>query len=249
MNLTQIGVINDLHIPFQDPIAYTILDAFEDQRVEHLIINGDLLDFYSINSYGKDVNVSLTVQSEIDQGIEFLEMVAKRFKKVTFLLGNHEKRLCKFISKELPAFHNYLTIDKMLRLEQLGIEWYDYQVPYKVMNSRLRLMHSPPSYGVSGARTSLLKKMDTSYIYACTHRVMHACLTGDSGTVYDCWFNGWLGSTDLTEDHRRVFAYMKGHQSWQHAAMLVTMIDGVDYYCEQLRPSNGKVLCNGNIYY
>ena len=252
----RVGVINDLHIPYHDRIAVAMsLRIFKDAGVDEIILNGDVLDFYTLNFYSsKHPDVKEALTTEIDAGIDFLVSLRKMFpdQKITFLFGNHEHRLDRWVVKNCPHFWNMLKLDKMLRLEELKIGWLPYQTPYSITDS-LKLMHSPPSYGVNGARTSLLKKMDTSYIYACTHRVQHSCQTTDSGKVIHAWFNGWLGDTGKfpTEENKQnktVFDYMKGHDSWQKVCLLADVFDDGLFSVHQIH-LNGYKATWGSKYY
>ncbi len=50
-----VGVIGDLHIPYQDNDAIeAAFDEMEKQNIESLLINGDMLDFYQLSFHEKD---------------------------------------------------------------------------------------------------------------------------------------------------------------------------------------------------
>ena len=258
MSISRTLVINDLHIPFENPtLVKLVLDAFDDatkdsQIHRRILINGDLLDFYNINSHekSKHPDVFFTLEDELIAGREFLEKLRERFKdaEIVFIFGNHEDRLDRFIVNNAKAFYNILTLEKMLTLEALDIEFYYYNYCYQLENTNLYIQHSPPSYSVNGARVSLLKKLDGNFIYGCTHRKDFACTTGHSGEVYTVYFNGWLGDDTSTPAHERVFKYAKGHQTWQHAASVVTVLDGKEFFVDQLEIKNNKLLLDGAIY-
>ena len=228
----RVGVIGDIHIPFHDPKALSlILNVFKDSKVDEIVLNGDILDFYNVNSHGaKHPDIQETLESELNAGREFLTALRKMFpdQKITMIEGNHSYRLDRFIMDKCPAFWNIVKLEAQLNLEKLRIDYVRYNSWY-ALNSKLRVQHSPPSYGVNGARTSLIRKMDMSYIYGCTHRVQHATTTGSSGEVYHCYFNGWLGSTDLTDQHKKVFSYAKGHENWQKSGMIVDIFDDINF--------------------
>ena len=47
-------VISDIHIPFQDEDAVAVMQTFaKDYKPDNLYINGDMLDFYSLSSFGR----------------------------------------------------------------------------------------------------------------------------------------------------------------------------------------------------
>lgn len=255
--ITRTMVINDIHIPYHNSKLINlsggglVLDILEDLKLDRLIINGDLMDMYGVNSHGpKDPGVIETLEDELQAGVEFIENLRKRFPKleIVYLFGNHSTRLNRYIIKNAKPFWNLLTIEKQLRLEENGIEYYPYQEKYQIENSNCFVVHSPPSYGVNGARTSLLKKLDQTFIYGCTHREQKACITAASGEVHAAYFNGWLGSVDETESHREVFSYTKGHQDWQNCFIIVTVVDGKEHHINQYSIRNERVIVDGFLY-
>lgn len=251
MKSKRIGIINDLHIPFQSPANVSaVLTAFDDAFLDEIIINGDLLDFYNLNMHEKNKHpdVISSLEDEIYAGIEFLEDLRNRFPraKILFIFGNHEDRLNRYIVNKIPSFHNILRLESQLRLKQFNISHIDYNQKHHILPD-LYVQHSPPSYAKSGAMTSLEHKLDCSAIYGCTHRVQHACRTGSSGKIYNVYFNGWLGSTTLTKEHERVFSYAKKHENWQGAAMIVDVIG--DYYsANQFLVHEGRCTVDGYVY-
>lgn len=238
-------VLNDLHIPYHDPRSVAlVLNIFKDAKVNEIVINGDLLDFYAVNSHGpKHPDIQETLESELIAGREFLEGIRKMFpdEKIMFLYGNHEHRLERFILDKCPAFWNIVKLEAQLNLERLNIEWKPYNSKY-MLNSRIGVQHSPPSYGENGARTSLMKKPSISMIYGCTHRVQHSCITGGDGIVNHVWFNGCL----IKMGHK-VFDYAKGHENWQEAFSLVD-VKGDEFHVHQIHINKYKASWGDNHY-
>lgn len=246
MSIWRVGVINDLHIPFSDNVSIALaLRIFKDAGINELVLNGDVLDFYNISAYGpKDPQIQETLQNELDAGREFFVELRKLFpdEKIMFNAGNHEARLDKFILSNAPPFWNMFTVEKQMNLEHLKIDHIPYNSVYW-LNKKLGVQHSPPSYGVNGARTSLLKKHDVSMIYGCTHRVQHASSTGASGNVYHVWFNGCL-----VDVGNRVFSYAKGHQSWQKACSIVDIFNDHDFSVHQIHLNGGRATWGEKFY-
>lgn len=225
----RIGVINDLHIPFHDARAIDlVLTVFQEIKIDEIILNGDIVDFINVSLHGpKHPDIQEALEDEIHQTLEFLKTLRKLFpaQKIVFLFGNHEDRLDRWILNNCPAFWNFLRLDKMLQLESLNIEWYEYNYEYKVNNLNLFVQHSPPSYSENAAMTSLKKKLDASYIYGCTHRKDYAIKKGKNG-LYEIFMNGWLGSSKQVdhlhrEFQRKAFRYTKGHENWQQCFSII----------------------------
>lgn len=257
MESKRIVVFNDVHAPFHDSNLISIdakglvLDVAKEINVDHIIINGDLVDFYDINSHGpKHPDIKQKLEDELNWGRDFFEKLRNRFPKtkITFIAGNHENRLDRFIMNNAPNFWNLFRLENYFNLEKLDIEYLEYNDSYKIGQSNLYIQHSPPSYGVNGARTSLFKKMDTSHIWGCTHRMQHAAVTGYSGEVYNAWFNGWLGSSTETKEHKRVFSYAKGHENWQKCFIIINLIDDKEYHVQQVPIVNNRCVVDGVLF-
>lgn len=220
MVVRKFGVINDLHIPFHDEKAVSlVLDIFADIGIDDLYINGDLLDFYSINAHGaKHPDIHVNLETELESGLDFIKLLRKKLPKarVIFKFGNHEWRLDRFIMNNAPAFWNIVKLENQLQLNHYKIESTEYNHPTRVGKTNLYIQHSPPSYSENAAMTSLKKKMDASFIFGCTHRRDYACKTGVNGALYEVFCNGWLGDiASLSNSHKNVFNYTKGHENWQ----------------------------------
>lgn len=245
------AVINDLHIPFHDPKAVAVaLDIIEDYQVNNIYLNGDVMDFYNINSHGpKHPIVGTLLEDEISITRIWLRDLRERFPKVNihFLFGNHEYRMERFILKNAKALYGIISLHKLLELEENNITWTPYNQAIPVGKSDVYVQHSPPSYAKAGAMTSLERDVDRTTIYGCSHRELKASRTGKTGKEYYCYFNGWLGSTTLTPAHKEVFSYVKGHESWQQCLCIVTEHKGIGYV-EQISIKGGKAACGGYLY-
>lgn len=232
-------VFNDVHGPWHDPIRLELtLKTAESigKYLDEIIINGDLLDFYNVNSHGpKSPEIQTTLEDELSWGLEFLSTLRVRFPnvKITYIFGNHEWRLDRFIIQNCPSFFNLVKLESQLQLKHLNIDFIPYNSTYQIEKTNLHIQHSPPSYGVNGARTSLLKKHNASFIWGCTHRRQHAMITGFDGTEYHAFFNGWLGSTGLTQEHKNVFKYCKEHEEWQGGFALIDVINSFHFHVNQ----------------
>jgi predicted phosphodiesterase len=257
--ITRTGVLNDVHFPLNDPRLITteakglVLDIFEDAGVDRIVLNGDILDFYDISAYvkssGKNPDVQFKLEDELQCGEDFLNNLRKRFPsaEIIWLDGNHEHRLDRFLL-QVPHFWNLLRIQNMLPFEKCNVEYHPYNSRIQLEDTSLYVQHSPPSYSENGAATSLKKKFDQSHIWGCTHRVDSAVRTGASGKYHEAWFNGWLGSTDLTDQHKAVFSYVKNHQNWQNAACIVDIHNRTDFFVQQFLIKDYKTSINGVFY-
>lgn len=250
-------VFSDVHGPFNDPRLVDneggglILDIAEDVGATHLMLNGDILDCYWLSAHAKSPYVNMSLEDEIDWGIDFFKNLRKRFKKqkIIFNYGNHEDRLIRYLSsKDCPLpFVERLSLDLLLQLPTSNIEFYRYNNAYNVPGTNIIIQHSPPSYSVNSARTSLLKKLCGAFIWGCTHRPDTAYLSSYDGKKHEAHCLGWLGSTTLTENHTEVFSYAKGHQSWGNSFATIDILDD-DYFIQHIVIKDYKAAVNGILY-
>jgi len=108
--------ISDLHVP------YTDIDALEEviynnQDADICVINGDLLDFKSISSYGGVREI--TVEEEYRMLFKIMKPIAEIFDYVVVTEGNHCRRLKNYFShKVVTALSGYLA-DKHKPLQEV----------------------------------------------------------------------------------------------------------------------------------
>lgn len=250
-SVRRIAVFNDVHGPWHDPfVVDAAMTAYADAGVTDIYINGDLLDFYNVNSHvkNKHPDVQTVLEDELCWGQLFLEKLRDTFptQRIHFLYGNHEWRLERDVIQNSKHYYNLLLLHKQLRLKQLCIEWYPYNQAVGIV-ADLGVQHSPPSYSKNAAMVSLEQKSDITMIYGCTHREQTVAKTGGSGKVYRCRLNGWMGSTNLTPEHFEVFRYTKGHSNWQNACCLVDVYD--ETYFIHPMSFNGNTTCLDGTFY
>lgn len=97
-------IIGDTQVPFHDPRAVELAaQVIEDYNPDHLVENGDMIDFWSISKHQPrraEILASVTLQEEIDRTISVEEILARRLKKTCkrhIVAGNHEDRLERFL--------------------------------------------------------------------------------------------------------------------------------------------------------
>ena len=104
MKTQRVIVLNDIHIPYHDQKSLAIALAYmKDNKPDVIILNGDIIDCYSVSSYRKDPARLQTFQDEINETKAFLAYLRETFKKarIYYTMGNHEKRIEKQIMDKL----------------------------------------------------------------------------------------------------------------------------------------------------
>lgn len=255
MSIKTYIVFSDVHVPWHDPEKTELaIEAAIDLGVDCVVINGDLADMYNVSSFLKHPDVMQTVDDELEAVYEFLKDLRKRLPdtRIVYLFGNHEDRLEKLVLSALPAFYNRLRLHNELRLDELDIEWYGYNRAFRVEDTDLQIMHSPPSYAETAAASSMRKKIGQSFIYGCTHRPDMAVKIrqdNNDNTVYDQVFVlGGLFSKKMSKEHHRVFSYDKGNSRTGSSIAYITVLDGTTFWAENCLIKDGRVMIGGNIY-
>ena len=120
---TRILCISDMHIPFNRDIK----EFFKYKgKVDILVLNGDIIDNYSMSNFTKMYRLSLV--EELIQARELLiELIEEiKPKKVTVITGNHEIRLGKKIADKIGSdLLDLMPRDALAFLFDTGFNYYD----------------------------------------------------------------------------------------------------------------------------
>jgi len=224
-----------------------VLQAAESCDVDCIIANGDLVNFSGVSRHGKVHPEKVDAfKDEIEEVREWLEKLRERFpnKRIQWNFGNHFQWAEKYILENAPVLLNLFSLPKYFRLDELNIEYYDYNVPVQIENTDLWVRHSPHSYAEGGALTSLKKCMDRSYITNCTHRTQSAHLGTAGGDVRSYYFVGHLADTSTSE-----FSYTKGNaHNWTSSCAMITVLDGKEFHVEQSLIKNNTLFIDGKTF-
>lgn len=97
-------IVGDTQVPFHDPRAVELAaQIIEEVNPDHLVYNGDMIDFWSISKHQpkrSEILESLSLQEEIDRTIVIQDKLRRGVSRKTKLHnidGNHEDRLERFL--------------------------------------------------------------------------------------------------------------------------------------------------------
>lgn len=122
----KIGVLSDAHIPYHEraPLVEA-LKRLRDWKPTHLVLNGDIADFFSISFWEKDPR-KRDLANEIQVVREFLATLRRQFPKVeiVYKLGNHEERWERYLRVKAPEVLGVqdFEIDRILRFADHGVQ-------------------------------------------------------------------------------------------------------------------------------
>lgn len=160
-------------------------------RPTHLIVMGDLADFYSVSSHSKDPRRIAHLDEEVDdvnRGLDELDALKATSKK--FIAGNHEDRLTRYLQDKAPQLFNVVSIPELLRLRERGWTY----TPYK-SDTKLGRVHFTHDVGNAG-RNATFRALDTyqhSVVTGHTHRLQYVAEGNAVGEYKLSAMFGWLG--------------------------------------------------------
>jgi len=184
-------VISDLHIPFIDNGAFDVTMSYANNyKPNNLIINGDLVDFYSLSFWSKSPDRKYDVINEIKLARQYLTKIRESVGDkcdIIFIKGNHEQRLQRYLSKNAPELYELeeLDISNLLQFKKNKIKYVDASDEYwnndngHVMIGDMLITHgdsrmngaSYSKYSCYGIKNTILNGIQNNVIQGHSHRL------------------------------------------------------------------------------
>lgn len=231
-------IISDLHAPYVDQRALrTALDYARDERVHHVVINGDLIDCAMISRFDKRANTpSLT--EEIESGRDVLATIRQQLPRarITYRLGNHEERLEHYLMRHAQeiARLGVVTIASLLRTDAYGVRVIDARQE-RLQLGKLSVMHGHEvnTYASINVAHAVLRRVMCNVIVGHWHRCQTEILRTYKGDFIGCWVTGCL--CDLEPDYAPV-------NQWQHGFAIVSVYKSGRFHVSNRLIIRGEVL-------
>lgn len=222
--LNKAGFICDLQVPFHDPRAIDIcFDYLHKQGIDHLIINGDLVDFYGISSFEKNPR-ERKFKEEYDMIMEMLLFITQSFPEIPIyynLDANHEFRYERYMRTKAPELLGLelFEIEDLLMLDSLNIKYiknHDH-----LLFGKLPIIHGDTVFsrgsGVAPART-LWMRTKVNMIASHVHRTSEYTDKNFHGEMTTCWTTGHLMHPNVeyckhTDQYNQGFAILEKEKS------------------------------------
>ena len=123
--VTNLGICNDIHLPYHDKFAVQACFAeFKRRNVDGIYLNGDIMDMENVSRFEHAPN-GRYLKDEIDVGRSFLKSLRKMFPRIPIYWkdGNHEKRLESYIISRCEELANLYGMDMptLMQLSDLDI--------------------------------------------------------------------------------------------------------------------------------
>ncbi len=94
-------VMADIHAPWHDQrFANEVIDLALRWGVTHVALGGDVIDWAALSPYGKDA--AILAEDEIRAAEQVVTAIARNFKQVVYIGGNHEQRVARQLDAGLP---------------------------------------------------------------------------------------------------------------------------------------------------
>ena len=194
----RILILSDIHLPYHDREA--VCDALnygKEKKVNTIILNGDILDFYQASYFVKDPR-NRDLQYEVDVAIDFFQGLRDNFPNalIVYKIGNHEERYEKYLMQKAPELLNLdvWDIESVLRLHECNIQLVKDKRVIKV--GELNIIHGHEitrgtSSPVNPARTFFLKAK-TNVIGGHLHRTSEHISKDLDDSIIGAWSTGCL---------------------------------------------------------
>lgn len=241
-NHSQIFVLSDIHIPFQDDDTLAnVFDCIIDSQPQYIVLLGDVLDCYSISRFCKRPDRIRNLQHEIDVFYKLMRGLKKQIPntEIHYVLGNHENRLEKLVLENPGLFGlKALEPQKLFRLDELGIFYHKTKV--KLNNFIYYHGDAVRKDASYSAKAEYIDHKMQDGVSGHTHRL------GSYYTTYEQEPSGWFENGCLCKIEPD-YLNDPDKANWQQGFTIVDSFDGINQ-ATQILINNHKFAYNGKIY-
>jgi len=206
-----------------------------------ILLGGDIYDFLEISDYDKSPSRITTLQDEFDEGRYLIKAIDDLAPEVHFLIGNHEDRLFRLISRN-PGLFKLRSLD-IAKAAELPEHWrvHPSQTHFKL--GKLTALHGDIKgikSAVHPART-LFQKLKRSCIFGHFHRFGNHLDTNYDGEVRGGFANGHLS------DVSRVTSWVTC-PDWQEGFSTISLCEDGGFAVQQRLVMHGRLIAEGKEY-
>lgn len=194
-------LIPDVHDPYVNESSWkSMLKAVNyGTSAVRAVILGDFGDYRSVKSHkDRSVNKSF-LADEIKSSRRRLKELSTYFSDITYVFGNHEDRVERYIAENAPKLDGLIDLPDALGLRELDVNWVRYGESVKL--GKINITHDVGSAGRNAHRNA-------SQIYRASAILGHTHMMEYSveGTVNDSpvvsAMLGWLGSDEAAKEYK-----------------------------------------------
>ena len=232
-------VLSDIHMPYHDTRALTLaLQKGKQFKTDHVLVNGDLLDFYQLSRFDKDPR-KRSFADELLAGEEFFKVLRREFRdaQITWKLGNHEERYDVYMRTKAPELLDVrgMEIENLMGIGKLNVRVVRDKLRIKL--GKLTVIHGheypTPVIGPVNAARGLFLKAKTSAMCGHHHQVSTHSETDLNGKLVKAWSTGCL--CQLNPHYARL-------NKWAHGFALVEVDNRGHFQVQNKTIFGGEVL-------
>ncbi|MDE2099170.1 MAG: metallophosphoesterase [Patescibacteria group bacterium] len=203
MNLIKVLICPDTHFPYHSkPEWKTFLKVAEVWRPDKFVFLGDGVDNYCVSRFLKDPRKKLPLEKEVElANREFDKVSALGIEDVTYLEGNHEVRLEKYLINMGGELLGIVDIKKLLKIKERGWNWKPYGHYHSI--GKLNFVHDVGYAGINASRMSV-QKFGGNIIFGHTHQAQTTYTSSLNGDCHVGHTMGWLGDKEYVDYGTRV---------------------------------------------
>jgi predicted phosphodiesterase len=232
-------ILSDIHIPYHDKQALLVaLEMGRKRKVNHVLLNGDIGDFYSVSRFEKNPE-KRDVASEKEDMVDFFEVLREKFPKArrTWKLGNHDEWWEKYLIRQAPELFGIpeFSYPALYHTNRLGIDIVRDMRPIRL--GKLYVIHGheyrfPIANPVNPAR-GLFLRAKTHAICGHFHQTSSHAERNLEQKVIGCWSMGCLSQLHPAyaplNNYNHGFAIVATNAEGQFEVENYKVFDGVAY--------------------
>ena len=214
-----VGVLSDIHVPYHSEVALAAaVDHLKAKKIDALVLNGDIADFYSISRFDKNPK-RRDFKGEVEQVRQLLAWLRQEFPEIpiVYKAGNHEERWTAWLWQRAPEISDdpRTGLDQWLDFAKHDITLVDDKRP--IMAGELPILHGHEkqrgiSAPVNQARGAFMAFHHT-VLEGHGHRTSGHCEPDMFGREVFCWSTGCL--CDLRPEYAKFNKYNWGFATVQ----------------------------------
>jgi predicted phosphodiesterase len=230
-------LLSDIHVPYHDQEAViTALEYGKQEKVDSVLLNGDIIDFYHLSKFCKDPR-RRNLQFELDMLYELFCIIHSILGevKIFYKEGNHEYRLETYLKIKAPELLGIeeFELSRLASFDEFGITWINKK--RIITFGKLNILHGHELYGFSAAvnpARGLYLKSKKSAIAGHLHQTSEHAEPDLHGKPVACWSVGCL--CYLHPEYAPI-------NKWNHGFAIISRDNGT-FSVNNKRIYNGKIL-------
>ena len=231
-------IMSDVHVPYHDLQAVeACLDYSDKQNIDHIVLNGDICDFFAVSRWQKNPE-ERNLSQELMLTRQFLQHLRERYPqaRIFYKIGNHEERWEAYMFTKSPELLgvDQFEIRNLLNFSKYGIEEVAGRQKIKA-GKHLTIIHGHELFGgsapVNFART-LLNNLGVCAIAGHRHRTSEHAEKDADGRHTMAWSLGCL--CDMQPEYATI-------NKWNHGFAIMDL-QGSHFEVDNKRIIKGKIV-------